>query len=175
MTIGLGCSASIPPSGSRNPNHQYHNHEKPPFLFDAFRIKNHSDVNLRGCSVKEVTERYNAITAWRNKQYLSQKSKPVFSIQFVMNIVRQFKIYTYANKLFFSFNQYWTLVVELISTAAALCNDLSCSHWSQYTMQPPNFLCSQQNFTQPNLPGSSNAPILEMHYIKNGRNAICFK
>ncbi len=70
------------------------------FLFDAFRIKNHSEVNLRGCSVKEATERYNAITAWRNKQYLSQKSKPVFSIQFVMNIVRQFKIYTYANKLF---------------------------------------------------------------------------
>lgn len=61
------------------------------FLFDAFRIKNHSEVNLRGCSVKEVTERYNAITAWHNKQYL---------IQFVMNIVRQFKIYTYANKLF---------------------------------------------------------------------------
>lgn len=30
-------------------------------------------------------------------------------------------------------------------------------------MQPPNFLCSQQNFAQPNLPGSSNAPILEMH------------
>jgi len=70
------------------------------FLFDAFRIKNHSEVNLRGCSVKEVTERYNVITAWRNKQYLSQKSKPVFSIQLVMNIVRQFKIYTYANKLF---------------------------------------------------------------------------
>ena len=70
------------------------------FVFDAFRIKNHSEVNLRGCSVKEVTERYNAITAWHNKQYLSQKSKPVFSIQFVMNIVCQFKIYTYANKLF---------------------------------------------------------------------------
>lgn len=30
-------------------------------------------------------------------------------------------------------------------------------------MQPSNFLCSQQNFAQPNLPGSSNAPILEMH------------
>jgi len=33
-------------------------------------------------------------------------------------------------------------------------------------MQPPNFLCSQQNFAQLNLPGSSNAPILEMHYIE---------
>lgn len=41
------------------------------FVFDAFRIKNHSEVNLRGCSVKEVTERYNAIAAWRNKQCLS--------------------------------------------------------------------------------------------------------
>lgn len=66
----------------------------------------------------------------------------------------------------FSFYQYGTLVVELISTAAVLCNDLSCSHWSLYTMQPPNFLCSQQNFAQPNLPGSSNAPILEMHDIE---------